>query len=69
MSKLVTVAADGANTAVVADATLTDVFSSLLSTDKAITGMYKYLQVGIVGLATAAYMNKRHTGSFTNFGG
>lgn len=68
MSKKVTLSADGA-TATVAEATLSDVVSTLASSDSALTGGYKYLQMGLVAGGTAVVMNKRHTGEFFNFGG
>lgn len=54
MSKKVTLSADGA-TATVADATIGDIFSTALSTDSALTGMYGLTQragLFIAGMAT-----------------
>lgn len=49
MSKKITLSADG-NTATVADATLSDVFTTALSTDSALTGTYGFLQrLALVG--------------------
>lgn len=65
--KLVLNAAGDAAT--VAEATVADIFTTLLSSSEALTGMYKYAQVGLVGAGAAMFMNKRHTGAFLNFGG
>lgn len=57
MSKKVTVSADGL-TATVADATVGDVFTTLVSTDSAVTGLMGGLQkVGLVvtGMAVQSY--------------
>jgi len=58
-SKKVTLSADG-TTATVADATLSDVFTTLLSSDSAITGTYKYLQTAVVGVGGAMVQNVRN---------
>lgn len=67
MSKKLTLNAAG-DAVTIADATLTDVFSTLLSSDVALTGMYKYAQEAVIGLGAAVLMNKRHSGEFFNFG-
>lgn len=67
VSKLVTLNAAGTE-ATVADATVTDIFTSLLTTNSAVTGMYGLAQKVAVGLAGAMFVNNRHSGSFTNFG-
>lgn len=67
MSKKVTVAADG-NTAVVAEATMTDIVSSLFDSDIALTGVYKYAQIALAVGGGMVYANKRHTDSFMDFG-
>lgn len=67
MSKKVTLSADG-TTATVVDATMTDVVGTLITSDSAVTGMYKYAQLALVGFAGMAFANKKHTGEFMNFG-
>lgn len=68
VSKLLTLSADGA-TATVANATMSDILTSLIDPNKALTGMYKFAQTALVGLGTAAVVNKRHSGEYFNFGG
>lgn len=58
-----------AGTAGVTDATFGDSFMSILDPDVAVTGFEKYIQLGLAAAGGAAAMNKRHTGSFLNFGG
>lgn len=67
MSNKVTVDASG-TTATVTTASLTDTISTLLDPNSAVTGLYKYLQIGLVGLAGAVIENKIHTGNFMQFG-
>lgn len=67
VSKKLVLSADGA-TATVANAEFADIFTTALSTGEALTGMYKYAQLALVGLSTAMVANRRHSGSFTNFG-
>lgn len=67
MGKKIVLSADGA-TATVTEAKISDAFTTLIDSDEAVTGVEKYLQLGAVGLGTALFMNKRHTGSYTNFG-
>jgi len=55
-------------TAVAVPATLGDIVGTLVTPSAALTGMYKYVQMGVVGVGAAMFMNKRHTGSMTNFG-
>lgn len=58
MSKLVTLSADEA-TATVAAATLTDVFTTVVSTNSAITGMYGFIQkAGLVAVGMAIQNNR-----------
>lgn len=47
----VTVSAEGVVSAAVGDATVGDIFTTLLSTDQAVTGAYKYVQM--IGLAVS----------------
>lgn len=63
MSKKVTLNAAG-DAATVATATLTDVFSTLVSTDSAVTGMYGLLQRFGLFAAGASVASKRLTGNF-----
>lgn len=63
MSKLVTLSGDE-NTATVADATLGDIFTTILSSNKALTGTYGFVQkAGLVavGMSVNSY---RLRGSF-----
>lgn len=50
----VTVSSAGVATAAVEDASISDIFTTLLSTDQAVTGAYKYVQM--LGLAGAGMM-------------
>lgn len=68
MSKKIVLNAGG-NAATVSEATLTDMVTTLFSPDSAVTGLYKYGQLALVGAAGMMYGNKRHSGSFLNFGG
>lgn len=68
MSKKITLAADKA-TATIADAGSMDFLSTILSSDVAVTGTQKYIQLGAVAAAGAIFMNKRHTGNLFDFGG
>lgn len=58
-NKLVTVAADGANTAIVADAVMADVLTSAFSTTAAVTGTYGLVQKGLIFVAGMAVQNNR----------
>lgn len=69
MGKKVDVSLIPANTAGLTDATLGDSLVSIFDPDVAVTGLEKYIQLGVVAFGGAAVMNKRHTGSFLNFGG
>lgn len=66
MSKKITDTGDTAPTQ--ASATVGDIVSSLFDPDVALTGAYKYVQLGLVALAGNAYGNYRHSGSFFDFG-
>lgn len=68
MGKKVDVSLIPENAAGVTEATLGDVFTSLFDPDVAVTGIEKYLQLAGVAAVGATVMNKRHTGSFLNFG-
>lgn len=68
MGKKVDVSLVPANTAGVSEATLGDVITSIFDPDLAVTGIEKYLQLAGCAAAGATVMNKRHTGSFLNFG-
>lgn len=58
MSKKVTLSADGA-TATVAEATIGDIFTTALSTDSALTGMYGLTQRAALFVAGMATQNVR----------
>jgi hypothetical protein len=66
-NKKVTLSADGA-TATVVDATLSDIFVTAISVDSAVTGLYGLGQKALIGAGCMMWANKRHSGSFTNFG-
>jgi hypothetical protein len=57
-SKLLTLSADG-TTAAVADATMTDIFTSVIDTNKCVTGLYGLAQTGLTFVAGMAYQNSR----------
>lgn len=67
MSKKVTLNADN-TAATLAEPTISDLFTSLIDPDVAVTGMYKYMQLAGVAAVGAMASNRMHTGSFTNFG-
>lgn len=62
-SKKVVLNADG-TAATVANATFGDVITTMFSSDSAVTGLYKYLQLGIAGAAGAVVQKKVETGAF-----
>lgn len=62
MSKLITLAADE-KTAVVTDATIGDVFKTLLSSNSAVTGLYGFAQKAGLAVAGAAVQNMRVRGN------
>lgn len=66
-SKKLTLSADGA-TATVAAATLTDVFSTVISTNEALTGLYGLTQKVGLFVGGMALQSKRMGGSFNPFG-
>lgn len=57
-SKKVTLSADGA-TATVATATIGDVFTTILSTDSAVTGLYGVAQKAALFVGGMAFQNNR----------
>jgi len=57
-SKKVTLSADG-TTATVADATIGDVFSTVLNQNESLTGMYKYAQSAVLFVGGMALQNQR----------
>lgn len=65
-SKKVTLSADG-TTATVAAATVGDIFTTLLSADSAVTGMYGLTQRAGLFVAGMALQNKRVGGSLNPF--
>jgi hypothetical protein len=66
MSSKVVVAADGL-TAVVTVATVTDIFTTLATTDSAITGLYGATQKAGLVLAGMMINSKRLRGSYNPF--
>lgn len=58
VSKKIVLSADGA-TATVADATMTDILTTAISTSEAVTGMYGLAQKAGLVLAGMAYQNNR----------
>lgn len=58
VSKKIVLSADGA-TATVADATITDVFTSVISTNEAVTGLYGLAQKAGLFVAGMAVQNNR----------
>lgn len=66
MSKKITLSADGAS-ATVADATLSDIGTTLISTDSVVTGAYGLLQKGLLVVAGMGVQNYRLTGSVNPF--
>lgn len=63
MSKKITLSADEA-TATVADATIGDAFSTLFSTDSAVTGMYGLAQKAALVVSGMTINSYRLRGSF-----
>lgn len=66
MSKVVTLNADG-NSATVTDATIGDILSTALTTEKALTGMYGLVQKGGLFIAGMAVNSFRLRGSINPF--
>lgn len=65
-SKVVTLSADE-NTATVADADIGDIFTTVVDSNKAVTGMYGFVQkLGLVGLGMGIN-SYRLAGSFNPF--
>lgn len=62
-SKKIVLAADGA-TATVADATIGDIFTTVISTDTAVTGMYGLAQRALLVVGGMAIQSKRKLGTF-----
>ena len=58
MSKKVTLSADEA-TATVAEAEMTDVLSTVFSSDEALTGTYGFVQKGLLVIAGMSIQNNR----------
>lgn len=58
MSKKIVLAADGL-TATVADATVGDVFTTIVSSNTALTGPYKYMQSAVLVAGGMAAQNYR----------
>lgn len=65
-SKKLTLSADGA-TATVADATISDIFSTAISTTEALTGLYGFGQKAGLVVVGMAVQSKRMGGSLNPF--
>ena len=63
MSKKIVLAANKA-TATVADATIGDIFTSVISTDTAVTGTYGLVQRGLLLVAGMSIQSKRKLGTY-----
>jgi hypothetical protein len=57
-SKKLTLSADG-TTAAVADASVTDIFTTLISGDECVTGLYGYAQSAMLVVGGMAFQNQR----------
>lgn len=62
MSKLITLSADE-KTATVADATIGDIFKTVLSSNSAVTGVYGFVQKAGLAIGGAAVQNMRVRGN------
>lgn len=62
MSKLVSLSADE-TTATVTEATIGDIFTTVLSSSKAVTGIYGFVQKAGLAVAGAAVQNMRVRGN------
>lgn len=65
MSKKVVI--DAAGAATVTDATVTDILTTAISTDSALTGTYGLIQRASLFVAGMSVQNKRKVGSFNPF--
>lgn len=63
MSKKIVLAADGA-TATVAEASISDIFTTAISTDTAVTGTYGLVQKGLLLVGGMMIQSKRKLGTF-----
>lgn len=63
MSKKIVLSADGA-TATVANATISDIFTTAISTDTAVLGTYGLVQRGLLLVGGMAIQSKRKLGTF-----
>jgi hypothetical protein len=62
-NKKVILSADGA-TATVADATISDIFTTLISSNEAVTGTYGLFQRGALFVGGMAVQSKRKSGTW-----
>lgn len=62
-SKKIVLSADE-TTATVTTADLGDIFTTMFSANSAVTGFYKYAQLGVAGAIGGAVQKKVDTGSF-----
>lgn len=67
MSKKMTLSADGL-TATVAEATMTDILTTVIDSNVSLTGAYKFMQTAGLVVVGMGISNRKHSGSFTNFG-
>lgn len=67
MSKKLTLKDD--NTVTVEDATLLDPIMNAMNSSITFTGVAKYTLPVASAVGAAVFVNKRHSGSFLNFGG
>lgn len=63
MSKKIVLAANGA-TATVAEASISDIFTTAISTDTAVTGTYGLVQKGLLLVGGMMIQSKRKLGTF-----
>lgn len=63
MSKKIVLAADG-STATVAEATISDIVTTVVSTNSAVTGTYGLVQRGLLVVGGMAIQSKRKLGTF-----
>lgn len=63
MSKKIVLAADGA-TATVAEASISDILTTAISTDTAVTGTYGLVQKGLLLVGGMMIQSKRKLGTF-----
>jgi hypothetical protein len=65
-SKKIVLAADGTTTTVT-DATVSDIFTTIISSDTVLTGGYKYAQDAVKVVAGMSYQSHKMGGSWNPF--